>query len=230
MTTVTSAPIPAPITSKKISDSIYDDDDLDEAPAPTTSVPSQQVQEDVKPEPVKIKPAKRSIEGLNTIVIFSEDEDELDFIAREKYEKEQKQRNEAATGELKGLFRNLKSTVVQINKPETAVEIPAKTTVDVLQPVREMLIAKAAKERAQKQQQSSSAAVKEVKVDTVDTQWRGLIHRDVFASTIEKVVTADENLGKKRGDVFGVKGSYDLYPETGEYDVSMVFSLYSLSY
>jgi hypothetical protein len=94
-----------------------------------------------------------------------------------------------------------------------------------------MLLAKAAKERIQKQQQqqagssssSANANAKQVQIDLVDSQGKGLIHRDIFASTKDKVVNADETLGQKRGDVFGLSGAYDVYPETGEYDVSSNF-------
>jgi len=48
-----------------------------------------------------------------------------------------------------------------------------------------------------------------------------LVHRDVFASTKDKVVAASTNLdGSKMGDAFGLKGTYDLFPEnSGDYDV-----------
>ena len=47
------------------------------------------------------------------------------------------------------------------------------------------------------------------------------MHRDVFASTKDKVVAATTNLdGSKMGEAFGLKGTYDLFPEnSGDYDV-----------
>lgn len=47
-----------------------------------------------------------------------------------------------------------------------------------------------------------------------------LINRDVFATTLGKVITVDDELGKKQGDSFGARGDYDLFPETGDYEVS----------
>ena len=50
------------------------------------------------------------------------------------------------------------------------------------------------------------------------------MHRDVFASTKDKVVAATTNLdGSKMGEAFGLKGTYDLFPEnSGDYDVRAV--------
>jgi len=53
-----------------------------------------------------------------------------------------------------------------------------------------------------------------------------LVHRDVFASTIDKVVPASNVVdgAKMTGDAFGLKGSYDLFPEnSGDYDVRKLF-------
>lgn len=46
-----------------------------------------------------------------------------------------------------------------------------------------------------------------------------IINRDVFATTVDKVVSAEEDVGKKKGDVFGTSGIYDVFPETGDYEV-----------
>lgn len=43
-----------------------------------------------------------------------------------------------------------------------------------------------------------------------------VVNRDVFASTIDKVVTVEDIVNQKQGDVFGMQGSYDV--DTNDYD------------
>lgn len=103
-----------------------------------------------------------------------------------------------------------------------------------MKPIRDLLGAQQAKERAAKerllaQQQAQLQAQKnrEMVVET-DAKGRLLVHRDVFASTQDKVVKVGEGEGggvlggkSKIGEVFGLQGGYDLFPETtGSYEVS----------
>ena len=56
-----------------------------------------------------------------------------------------------------------------------------------------------------------------------DSQGNQLVHRDVFATTLDKVVkgTTIVGLNGKEGEMFGVGGTYDdVFPESAEYEVS----------
>jgi hypothetical protein len=50
------------------------------------------------------------------------------------------------------------------------------------------------------------------------------INRDVFATTVDNVVNVEEDMDKKKGDIFGISGIYDVFPETGDYEVKKSIS------
>ncbi len=57
-----------------------------------------------------------------------------------------------------------------------------------------------------------------------DSSGKLLVHRDVFATTKDKVVQGGANTtgSGKLGEVFGLHGGYDLFPETtGSYEVKI---------
>ena len=100
-------------------------------------------------------------------------------------------------------------------------------TADLMQPIRDLLSAQTNKERAknerlytQQQQQKE-----EILLET-DKNGQLLVHRDVFATSKDKIVNAtassmNNKEKQKQGEVFGTKGGYDLFPETtGSYEVS----------
>ncbi len=101
---------------------------------------------------------------------------------------------------------------------------------DLMKPVRDLLAAQANKDRAQQQRLATAAGdgssgqkavnTAQSMVIGTDAHGKALVHRDVFASTADKVVKAGTVAGSNRlGDTFGMHGAYDLYPETAEYEV-----------
>ena len=218
----------ATVTTRKV-DSIYDDDEVEDvspavgaAAAVTVAVPSSSSSSYSSADTAKHatgseKRKRKSIAEENSIVWFSEDEGEGD--------------RETAQPSLKGLFRNLKPAMPSAptatsTATVTATAAPeAKKEADVLQPVREMLIAQATREKLAKAQRERERERETAAAATAGERGRekesfsSVVNRDVFATTKDKVVLAEETQGPQ-GDVFGLKGDYDLYPETGEYDVS----------
>lgn len=218
----------ATVTTTRKVDSIYDDDEVEDASsavgaaaAVTPIVPSSSSSyssaDTAKHATGSEKRKRKSIAEENSIVWFSEDEGEGD--------------REMTQPSLKGLFRNLKPAMPSAptatgSVPATATAAPeAKKEADVLQPVREMLIAQATREKLAKAQREREREREAAAAATAGERGRekesfsSVVNRDVFATTKDKVVLAEETQGPQ-GDVFGLKGDYDLYPETGEYDVS----------
>lgn len=130
-----------------------------------------------------------------------------------------------SSASMKNIFTHPTSTA-----PSTATS----TNSDLMKPIRELLGAQQAKEQALKQRQqahiqtqlhgpttSSSSGGKSMVVET-DSSGKLLVHRDVFATTKDKVVQGGANTSGsgKLGEVFGLHGGYDLFPETtGSYEV-----------
>lgn len=100
---------------------------------------------------------------------------------------------------------------------------------DLMKPIRDLLGAQQAKDQLKQQrilqhtiQQTTATAANSMVVEK-DSSGKSLVHRDVFASTKDKVVQGSDGKsgGGKLGEVFGLRGGYDLFPETtGSYEVS----------
>jgi hypothetical protein len=116
-------------------------------------------------------------------------------------------------------------------KPPTGKEEEA----DLMKPIRDLLSAQAAKERAVKERhlaQQQEAEQRREMVLEKDEKGKLLVHRDVFASSRDNVVNVGEGKESKektkRGEVFGTQGGYDLFPETApSYNVSVASATFS---
>eukprot|EP01038_Epipyxis_sp_PR26KG_P006316 gene6316-8700_t len=131
----------------------------------------------------------------------------------------------------KGLFKNILSSTFNNNNNNTnkATTHSTNTTSnngndnnnnkngkdEIFKPVRDLMLAQAAKDRQQKVM-GSRLNTNNNKVEIVvgkDEQGNDLIHRDVFASTASNVVKAATAVGKV-GEVFGLHGSYSEFEKT----------------
>lgn len=138
------------------------------------------------------------------------------------------------TQSARDIFSNLPATIH--NKPSTgigagthsasgpAASASAQPAQDLMKPIRDLLGAQAAKERAAKERiLAQSVPRNRDMVVEKDEKGQLLVHRDVFLTTKDKVVNAGEDKGQKKdktGEVFGTQGHYDLFPETtGSYEV-----------
>lgn len=193
-------------------DSIYDDIDDKYDPLASVSAPPAV-------EEKKRKPKKRKAE--NVAVVFTDDEEEGSDVDQAMAVVDTHQ----PSASLKGLFNNVRQTAVvlprstpttshpsTVSKPEVS-KAPAITAKDKATKNREDIFAKYGS--------TSSNGVSYVSDKGNDG--KQVIHRDVFASTIDNVVYTDASFGKKEGDAFGLKGDYDTFLETtGDYEVCLL--------
>jgi len=136
----------------------------------------------------------------------------------------------ASTGvsSARGVFSNSLNT-------NTTTSTNNTTSEDLMKPIRDLLGAQQAKEHLKQQrilQHTTNITTATNNNNSMviekDTTGKLLVHRDVFASTKDKVVQGgDVKTANKLGEVFGVRGGYDLFPETtGSYEVSMCIFVY----
>jgi tRNA C32,U32 (ribose-2'-O)-methylase TrmJ len=235
------------IAKRNIVDSIYDSiyDDLpmekyDPLAADQTPVPAEEVKKKKTAKSAKKKPKK---EPENVAVIFTDSEEEEE--EEEEEETEEEEEGEIPPSQsLKGLFQNVKQTVVQIPKPPqestsntltslfTSAVRTATHSNQTLSSVSSLL----KKDKQLEELHSKYGVTTSSSATTTGTKKRvtlaeeeeeekkkkALIHRDVFASTLENVVYVDSKYGKKEGEKFGTAAegteSYDIFPETtGEF-------------
>jgi len=106
-------------------------------------------------------------------------------------------------------------------------QVVSQSKEDLMKPVQALLQAQAVKEYTQKQKQlqQMTTTMGGIKVDMVigkDAKGQQLVHRDIFASTHDKIVKGSTIVesGRKAGDIFGTGGVYDYFPEKlGSYEV-----------
>lgn len=225
----TKPPVMEPIinkikTSTKVSSDIYDiyDDEMMIDHVANQNILSTEVS--VIPSSKSIK-KKISKEEAKVAVIFSDDEDEdIDNKALDQVDSKPL---------LKGLFSNIKKGIsfvsdFGVSSKEIPQSNPKEHVIPKVDPPKQQAsvasilglgftsnnISKSVSKPHSNQQSSSVSSSK-------------VIHRDIFSNSFNKVVDSSElelDQDKKQGDVFGLHGNYDIYPETGDFEVR--FSLY----
>ena len=126
------------------------------------------------------------------------------------------------SAEVKNLFSHTTTNSTTATTSSTIYK-----SADLMQPIRDLLSAQTNKERAKNERlHSQQQQQKEEIVLETDKNGQLLVHRDVFATSKDKIVNAtassmNNKEKQKQGEVFGTKGGYDLFPETtGSYEVS----------
>lgn len=203
-----------PAPSVKGFDSIYDDiDDKYDPLASANATPAV--------EEKKRKPKKRKAE--NVAVVFTDDEEEGSDVdqAMEVVDSHQ------PSISLKGLFNNVRQTVVTLPRPTPTTSQPS--TVAKHDVSKKPAVTATAKEKATKNREDIFAKYASTSSNGVSyvsdkgNDGKQVIHRDVFASTIDNVVYTDASFGKKEGDAFGLRGDYDTFLETtGDFEVCLI--------
>ena len=144
----------------------------------------------------------------------------------------------ASAPSLKGLFHNIRQTAIQIPSKQTfntKAEDIATVTSFTFQPkssstlqdsgdvAMDAVVSKLEKAKRRREDlKVTYGSVQEFQPSVITSTDTNIIHRDVFATTIDNIVEADRTFGKKVGDAFGLQGEYDLFPETGgEVEVSI---------
>ena len=126
------------------------------------------------------------------------------------------------SAEVKNLFSHTTTNSTTATTSSTIYK-----SADLMQPIRDLLSAQTNKERAKNERlHSQQQQQKEEILLETDKNGQLLVHRDVFATSKDKIVNAtassmNNKEKQKQGEVFGTKGGYDLFPETtGSYEVS----------
>jgi hypothetical protein len=221
-----------------IYDSIYDDLPMEKYdPLATATVTGPT--EAVKKKKIIKRRKKPKREPENVAVIFTDSEEE-----EEELEETEEEVEIPPSQSLKGLFQNVKQTVVQIPKPPpqdssntltslfTSAVRTATHSKETLSSVSSLLKKDKQLEELHSKygvtdntttttSSSSTTTKKRVTLaeeEEEEKKKKALIHRDVFASTLENVVYVDSKYGKKEGEKFGPAAegveSYDIFPET----------------
>jgi hypothetical protein len=221
-------------SNKPVNDSIYEDIDDKYDPLATSSLSLSTTTAVVRR---KIK--KRKKEPENVAVIFSDDDDNEDEMYEETDEAEESTTaKESPSSSLKGLFHNIRHSAIQLpsstsssssaifdgnifkvpNLPSSFQKEGAATTLKTKEKakVKTDLLSHYGVDHSSTSFSLSSSS-------SSGKEGKQVINRDVFSSTIDNVVSADDLLNKKVGDVFGLKGEYEEFMEGGDVVVSIFF-------
>jgi hypothetical protein len=216
-------------SNKPGSDSIYEDIDDKYDPLATSSLSSS-----TNAPFVRRKIKKRKKEPENVAVIFSDDDDNEDEMYEETDEAEEPTTaKESSSSSLKGLFHNIRHSAIQL--PSSSASSSSVFDGNIFKVPN--LPSSFQKEGALKTKEKGKVKtdlLSHYGVDHSSTSFslssssssgkegKQVINRDVFSSTIDNVVSADDLLNKKVGDVFGLKGEYEEFMEGGDVAVSIL--------